>query len=140
MSILSCFSDWLGQCPQLAGRRINANYLDADAPCWALVEAPVTPVLSQYADGTCLKQKSLALTAVQDYSPDVLVQLEETGVWESVGEWVQAQNRRRRNLPVLDAGCTCRKVEVSATHAVIQSSAQTARFQIQFMITYEQKG
>lgn len=140
MSILQSFSAWLQECPQLAGQRLNANYLGADAPDWALIESPTTPVLRRYANGTEVRQKAVALTAVEDCSPDTLMQLAASGIWEEISEWVQAQNKRRKNLPVLGEGRICRKVEVTATHSVVASSAQTARYQIQFMITYEQKG
>lgn len=139
MSIISAFSDWLCQCPQLDGQRLGVNHLGLDLPEWALIEAPTTPVLRRYANGGQLKQKAVALTAVEDRSPDVLMQLQSCGIWESITQWVQEQNSRRRNLPTLGDGRTCRSVEVTATHSVISTSAQTARFQIQFMITYEER-
>lgn len=138
--MLEAVSAWLQQCPLLAGQRINANYLGADALDWALIEAPTTPVLTRYMDGSTLRQKAYALTAVQDYSPDLLMQLAASGIWEGISEWIQAQAFYRKNLPDLGEGKTCTKVEVTATHSIIYSSAQTARYQLQIMITYFQKG
>lgn len=138
--ILKNISKWLQECPYLSGQRINANYLGPDALEWALIEAPTAPVLTRYMDGTTVQQKAFGLSAVQDYSPDLLMQLAASGVWEGIAEWIRQQNFHRKNLPDLGEGKACTRVEVTATHSVLYNSAQTARYQLQIMVTYNQKG
>ena len=81
-SVLQAFADWLHGCPLLADQRLNVNYLGAEPVEYAIIEAPTTPVLQSYLDGSSIRQRAVAITAVKDYSSDLLQQLAETGFWE----------------------------------------------------------
>lgn len=137
-SVLQAIADWLRGCPLLADQRLNVNYLGAEPVEYAIIEAPTTPVLQSYLDGSSIRQRAVAITAVKDYSPDLLQQLAETGFWEAFAQWVEAQNEAE-TLPDLGDGKTSLVVEVSATHYLLQTTAQTARYQIQLLLTYEQE-
>ena len=137
-SILQAFADWLHRCPLLADQRLNVNYLGAEPVEYAIIEAPTTPVLQSYLDGSSIRQRAVAITAVKDYSSDLLQQLAETGFWEAFAQWVETQNEEE-TLPNLGDGKTSLAVEVSATHYLLQTTAQTARYQIQLLLTYEQE-
>lgn len=137
-SVLQAFADWLRGCPLLADQRLNANYLGAEPVEYAIIEAPTTPVLQSYLDGSSIRQRAVAITAVKDYSSDLLQQLAETGFWEAFAQWVETQNEAE-TLPDLGDGKTSLAVEVSATHYLLQTTAQTARYQIQLLLTYEQE-
>ncbi len=137
-SVLQAFADWLHGCPLLADQRLNVNYLGAEPVEYAIIEAPTTPVLQSYLDGSSIRQRAVAITAVKDYSPDLLQQLAETGFWEAFAQWVETQNEAE-TLPDLGDGKTSLAVEVSATHYLLQTTAQTARYQIQLLLTYEQE-
>lgn len=137
MSITESLRDWLLECPQLAGQRLNTNYLGAEAAEFSIVEAPVTPVVSTYLDGTTVRQKSVALTAVQDYSPDILLQLAASGFWETVADWIEARNDAD-DLPDLGPGREATSIAVSAAHYVLHTTATTARYQLQMLLTYDQ--
>ena len=137
-SVLQAFADWLHGCPLLADQRLNVNYLGAEPVEYAIIEAPTTPVLQSYLDGSSIRQRAVAITAVKDYSSDLLQQLAETGFWEAFAQWVETQNEAE-TLPDLGNGKTSLVVEVSATHYLLQTTAQTARYQIQLLLTYEQE-
>lgn len=137
-SVLQAFADWLHGCPLLADQRLNVNYLGAEPVEYAIIEAPTTPVLQSYLDGSSIRQRAVAITAVKGYSPDLLQQLAETGFWEAFAQWVETQNEAEM-LPDLGDGKTSLVVEVSATHYLLQTTAQTARYQIQLLLTYEQE-
>ncbi len=137
-SVLQAIADWLRGCPLLADQRLNVNYLGAEPVEYAIIEAPTTPVLQSYLDGSSIRQRAVAITAVKDYSSDLLQQLAETGFWEAFAQWVETQNEAE-TLPDLGDGKTSLAVEVSATHYLLQTTAQTARYQIQLLLTYEQE-
>lgn len=137
-SVLQAFADWLRGCPLLADQRLNVNYLGAEPVEYAIIEAPTTPVLQSYLDGSSIRRRAVAITAVKDYSSDLLQQLAETGFWEAFAQWVETQNEAE-TLPDLGDGKTSLAVEVSATHYLLQTTAQTARYQIQLLLTYEQE-
>lgn len=137
-SVLQAFADWLRGCPLLADQRLNVNYLGAEPVEYAIIEAPTTPVLQSYLDGSSIRRRAVAITAVKDYSSDLLQQLAETGFWEAFAQWVETQNEAE-TLPDLGDDKTSLAVEVSATHYLLQTTAQTARYQIQLLLTYEQE-
>lgn len=137
-SVLQAFADWLRGCPLLADQRLNVNYLGAEPVEYAIIEAPTTPVLQSYLDGSSIRRRAVAITAVKDYSSDLLQQLAETGFWEAFAQWVETQNEAE-TLPDLSDDKTSLAVEVSATHYLLQTTAQTARYQIQLLLTYEQE-
>ena len=139
MTAIEAIRAWLMTCPQVAGEAFGLNHLGAEPLEFAIIEAPTTPILKHYMDGSTLRRKVFALSAVQDYSPDVLQNLAASGLWEDITLWVETQNRAR-NFPLLGDGFVCRRVEVTATHTLLQTTSTTGRYQLQLAITYYQKG
>lgn len=137
MTVLEALKGWLLTCPLLDGQRLNTNYLGPESPEFSLVEAPVNPVVRQYLDGSSTRQKAVALTAVQDYSPDQLQQLAASGFWAELGGWIEEQNDLD-NLPQLEEGKTACSVEITASHYIFQTGPQTARYQMQIRLIYDQ--
>lgn len=139
MTMTEAIREWLMTCPQVEGQAFNVNHLGAEPLEFAIIEAPTTPVLKRYVDGSTMRRKAFALSAVQDYSPDVLQNIAASGLWDEITNWVEAQNRAR-SFPRLGDGITCSRVEVTATHSLLQTTPTTGRYQLQLAITYHQRG
>lgn len=137
--MIEAIRKWLLTCPLLEGQRLNVNNLGGDVLEFAIIEAPTTPILTQYLDGSSIRQKAFAVGSIQDYSTDILQQIANSGFWEKFTAWVEEQNRLR-NYPALDSGCIPRKIEVTSTHYLLQTTASTGRYQVQMTLTYYQKG
>lgn len=137
MSVTEALRKWLLTCPLLAGQRLNTNYLGPEAAEFALIETPVDPIISTYLDGTTTRQRAVALTAVQDYSPDLLLQLATSGFWEKLAEWVE-EHSDTGDLPDLGPGRDAVEVEITAAHYVLHTTATTARYQLQIRLIYDQ--
>lgn len=137
MTVIQSLKNWLLTCPLLAGQRLNTNYLGPEPAEFALIEAPVNPIRERYLDGSAIRQKAVAITAVQDYSPDQLQQLAASGFWEELCAWVEDQIWTD-NLPELDKDREVCSVEVTSSLYVFYTTAQTARYQVQVLITYTQ--
>lgn len=138
MSVLNCLRQWLLTCPLLEGQRLNVNFLGPDALDFDLVENPVPPILSTYLDGSTVRQKAVSLTSVQDYSQDLLEQISASGFWEEVTEWITARDEAG-DLPHLDNGRTATGVSVTSAPYLFSTTATTARYQLQLLLTYEQE-
>ena len=136
-TVIQSLKDWLLTCPLLEGQRLNTNYLGAEATEFAIIETPTNPVREHYLDGSGVRQKVVAITAVQDSSPDLLQQLAASGFWEELCEWVEDQVRND-DLPELDGDRETCSVEVTASPYLFYTTAQTARYQVQVLITYTQ--
>lgn len=138
--MVSEIRDWLRTCPLIdKNDRFNVNYLGAEPVAFSIEETPNTPIIQQYLDGSTIREKAFVLAAVQDYSPDILSQIANSGFWEALSDWVEAQNRKR-NFPKMPVGKTARKIEVATTHYLYRTGENTARYQVQMKLTYFQKG
>lgn len=138
MSVLDCLRRWLLTCPQLEGQRLNVNFLGPDGLEFDLVENPVAPILATYLDGTTIRQKAVSLTSVQDYSPDLLEQISASGFWEEVTEWITRQSEAGI-LPDLGEKRTAAGLSVTSAPSLFSTTAATARYQLQLLLTYEQE-
>lgn len=131
---------WLRTCPLIdQNDRFSVNYLAAEPMAFSIEETPNSPVLRRYLDGSTVRAKAWVLAAVQDYSPDTLAQIANSGFWEDFTGWVERQNRAR-NFPAMPEGCTAQRIEVTTTHYLYLAQANTARYQVQMQLTYFQRG
>lgn len=138
--MISEIRKWLRTCPLIdQNDRFNVNYLDAEPVAFSIEETPNSPIIRRYMDGSSIREKIWVLAAVQDYSPDILSQIANSGFWEEFSDWVEQQNRER-NFPVMKSGQIPRKIEVTTTHYLYYAGKNTARYQVQMRLTYFQKG
>ena len=66
--------------------RFCVNYLDAEPVSFCIEETPNSPVVQQYMDGSTIREKAFVLAATQDYSPDTLSQIANSGFWEDFSD------------------------------------------------------
>ncbi len=132
--------NWLRTCPLIdQSDRFNVNYLSQEPLAFSVEETPSNAIARRYMDGSTLRAKTWVLAAVQDYSPDVLAQIGNSGFWEQLSAWVEQQSRAR-NFPAMPKGCKARKIEVTTTHYLYRANTNTARYQVQMQLTYFEKG
>ena len=132
--------NWLRTCPLIdQSDRFNVNYLSQEPLAFSVEETPSNAIARRYMDGSTLRAKTWVLAAVQDYSPDVLAQVGNSGFWEQFSAWVEQQGRAR-NFPAMPKGCKARKIEVTTTHYLYRANTNTARYQVQMQLTYFEKG
>lgn len=138
--MMNTIRDWLRSCPLIDHNdRFCLDWLDAEPLAYTIEETPNTAVVRRYLDGTTMREKVWVLAAVQDYSPDTLQQIANSGFWEQLADWVEAQNKAK-NFPALPEGCTPAKIEITTTHYLYRAWANTARYQVQMKLTYYKKG
>lgn len=131
---------WLRSCPLIDSKdRFDVNYLGAEPVCYTVDEVPTTPIIKKYLDGSTLRQKVFVVASRDAYGANVLQNIANSGFWEQFTEWVETQNAHRQ-YPSMRDGQTPRKIEVTTSHYLFESGADTARYQIQMALTYYQKG
>ena len=82
--------NWLRTCPLIdQSDRFNVNYLSQEPLAFSVEETPSNAIARRYMDGSTLRAKTWVLAAVQDYSPDVLAQIGNSGFWEQFSAWVE---------------------------------------------------
>ena len=102
---------------------------------FALIDSPVDPIRERYLDGSAVCQKAVAITAVQDYSPDQLQQLAISGFWEELCDWVE-DRLWADELPELGGDREVLSVEVTSSPYLFYTTPQTARYQGQVLVAY----
>ena len=100
---------------------------------------PASQILQRYASGSSLRQYLFNLCSVQDYGPDILQNLANSGLYEELAAWMDAQTKARR-LPDLGPGRTLRLIEAQSTGYLFTVSPDSGRYQIQCRLVYFQKG
>lgn len=129
---------WLQECTLIdANDRFNANYLGADPTEYTIEDVPVVAVLKQYLGGA-LKQKNYMIASRNSYGVDILDNIANSGFYDALSDWVQAQNKAR-NFPNMGENKTVRNIKTTSTAYIFEAGADTARYQIPLQITYYEK-
>ena len=129
---------WLQECTLIdANDRFNANYLGADPTEYTIEDVPVVAVLKQYLGGA-LKQKNYMIASRNSYGVDILDNIANSGFYDALSDWVQAQNKAR-NFPNMGTNKVVRNIKTTSTAYIFEAGADTARYQIPLQITYYEK-
>ena len=70
---------------------------------YSIDTTPATEIVKQYIDGSSVRQYLFVIRSVNDYGPDVLQNLANSGFYENLAAWLEAQTRTG-NFPSLPEG------------------------------------
>lgn len=140
MTNIEAVRAWLKTYPPLAGGRLNVDCLPTEARAYAVEVVPCKEQVKAYLDGSCVKQFLFNLASREFHGLDIAQNIDNLAFYEGFSGWVEEQNRRRA-LPVLEAGKTARRVEVTTSgYPFAIDDHGNAKYQIQMKLTYFQKG
>lgn len=138
-NILQALMDWLQGCPLIEGYAFQCDRLGISPLSLSLEMTPGEPITKRYLNGTTVRTKQFVVATREAYGEDVLTNLDNSGFWDEFTDWVEEQNRTR-NYPDLGDGKTPLSVHISTGGYLYEADFQTARYQAQFTMTYEQEG
>lgn len=129
--------DWLQTCPLIGDLFFNA--IDPKDGNTCLV--PSDQLVTEYIDGSSLRNYNCALTRYQKFSsdPNDMVNIEAVTDLEALGEWVEEQ-LNEGNLPKFPENMQITDISVlpnSSGYMVAQDFTQ-AKYMIEFQIEYIQ--
>lgn len=139
--IIEALYKYFGKCPLLSDRTLRVDFLGADVDTeYTIDSVPCTAVIKRYLNGAEKRQYLFTIGSRSFYTPDVLIALENSGVFEDLASWVRNHNRSGI-LPELPSGCTAQNIEALSTVYVLESDAASsaARYQIQCKLIYLQE-
>lgn len=140
MSIVEAIRAWLRTYPPLADGRLGVDFLPEDAQTYSVDTEPVQPVVKRYMDGSAIKQYAFVLASREFHADAITQNIESSAFYDAFSSWVERQNRARI-FPVLEAGRTARRIEVTSSGYPFQAYDEgTARYQIQLRLTYFERG
>lgn len=137
-TIIQSLWDYFRTCPLMQGSKINIDYLPDTPLEFSIDTTPATEIVKRYVDGSSIRQYLFVLRSVNDYGPDILQNIANSGFFETLSEWME-QRTLDGNLPVLPAGKMSQRVEAQSTCYLMSEHAKTGKYQIQCRLQYFQE-
>ena len=131
--------EWLQGCPLIEGYAFAADSLGLEPLSLSLEMTPGEPIIKRYLSGKTRRAKQFVLATRESYGADTLNNLDNAGFWDAFTDWVEAQNDALI-FPDLGEGKRPLSIQITAAGYLYQADFQTARYQAQFSMTYEQEG
>ena len=126
------------ECPVLAGKEINVNFLKAAPGEFSVDPIPCDPIIRKYPDGGFLGQFQFVLASRELYDAGE-EQLDVCAFYEAFSRWVEEVNRKG-DLPRFSDGSRAVRFSVTAGGYLFSNTAASARYQMQCRLIYEKEG
>lgn len=134
--MIKAIRDYFLECPLLSNGLFHVNYLGAQVIEYTIDQSPVEPIVKRYADGGTLRQFAFVFASREPYGADVLVNIEKSGFYNSLIDWIEAQNRAN-SFPELTVGSP-QGIEILTQAYLFEATEDQARYQIQARLLYYQ--
>lgn len=138
-TIIAALRAYFLACPLTGDNRLGVDYLPEQGIAYSIDATPATEILQQYVGGSSLRQYQFVFRSVNDYGPDVLQNIANSGFFERLSAWMEQQTKAR-SLPELGAGRTARRLEAMSTGYLFTAGPDVGKYQIQCRLVYFQKG
>lgn len=135
--LIECVRDFVMTFPTLKDGCLYVDYLGSRAIEYSVEAIPADPVYKRYTDGGCVKQFLFLFASREYYSADVNQCIENLSFYEDFASWINQKNRNGA-LPDLD-GRDPVSIEVLTGGYAFDADAETARYQIQLRLLYEEE-
>ena len=133
---------WFRKCPEIGkGNRFGIDHLSSDPTEYAVYMSPSN--LQSFTDVTgdvCLRsvqELNFVFASKLKHTADVLQALANHGFYDSVIEWIIAQNKTK-NFPEIGEG-TVISIMPSTTQYLFEAGANSGRYQISCKLKYRRK-
>lgn len=138
-TVIASLWDYFLACPLMKDRKINVDFLPERGIEYSIDTTPATEIVRWYVDGSSVRQYLFVIRSVEEYGPDVLQNIANSGFYEALSAWLEEQTRKR-NFPALSPGKTPQIIEAQSTGYLFTSGPDTGKYQIQCRLQYFQEG
>ena len=128
--------EYFKACPLLRRGRLLIDALGLAPVSYSLDVLPCDPIITQYADGDSLRQYQFAFTSREWLSPGDVDNIENSGFYERLEDWVEAQNDAGIVPLIKSKNKVPQRVELIASGYLQSEDGQTGRYQIQWRLIY----
>ena len=135
--VIECVRDYVMQFPELKDGCLLVDFLSKEAVEYAVETVPCDPVYKRYTDGSCLRQFLFIFASREFYSEDVNRCIENNNFYEKFADWIE-ENDSNGVLPELDDRYSPVSLEVLTGGYAFDEDTNTARYQIQLRLIYEE--
>ena len=142
-TIIEALFEYFGECPLMTENRLNIDYLPEDTGKagieYGIATSPTDEVIQNYRDGGARCRYPFIISSVNEYGPDAVQNIANSGFYEALAEWLRTQSKTR-NLPLLPEGMTPRSIRAIGFGYLFQPNAKVGKYQIQCELEYYRKG
>lgn len=133
--IIDGIRDYFLECPLLENNRINVYYLGLEPIEFSIEILPTEPIIHRYVDGGAKMQYDFAFTSRNDYSSDVIDNIQNSSFYENLEEWID-NNNKKEIYPNMPSKCSAFNLQVVSSGYLFDSDTTTAKYQIQLKLLY----
>lgn len=135
--IIESIRDYIYEFPEFSENCcLLIDYLGDKAVEYTVEAVPCDPVYKTYVDGEKVKQFLFVFASREYFSADINTCIDNLHFYEKFEEWIE-DNNDAGILPDLD-GKTPVSIEVLTRGYVLSADEETARYQIQLRLIYEE--
>ena len=139
MSIIEAVRAYVLEFPGLhENAPVQVDYLGSEGNAYTIEPMPGDPVYRRYTDGGCLKQLNFLFASREYYSPDVEQCAAHQAFYEDFERWVTKRDAAG-DFPELGDDRHALRMEVLTGGYAFSEEADTARYQIQLRLIYEEE-
>ncbi|MBR3422693.1 MAG: hypothetical protein IKG98_11650 [Ruminococcus sp.] len=137
-TVAESIRDYIMHFPELKDGCLLVDFL-GDKPIEYTIEpVPCDPVFRKYTDGSCMKQFLFLFASREFFSEDVAMALGNLEFYELFEDWIDEQNDNGV-LPELGDSREPVSIEVLTRGYAFAADGNTARYQIQLRLLYEEE-
>jgi hypothetical protein len=132
--------EFIATCPYLDTKgNIYIEWLGNEAVEYSIEETPSNPIISENIDGSTTRQLTFTFASREWYSKELIQNIANSNFYKNFAEWLELQTLKG-DLPDIGEGKTPYKIEATSSGYLFNTNAglQTARYQIQCRLLYEQ--
>ena len=137
-SIIESVREFIMKFPKLKDGALLVDFLENSPIAYTVEPVPCSPVYKKYVDGSCIKQFLFLFASRESYSDDVNQCIENLAFYDDFEDWIYEQSYNE-NLPVLGGNRTAVGLEVLTKSYQLYADTNTARYQIQLRLIYEEE-
>lgn len=134
-SIIECIREYIMTFPELKDGCLLVDYLGSEPIEYTVEAVPCERIFKKYVDGGAIKQFLFIFASREFYNAEVTQCIENLEFYEHFEDWIEKQNLSD-NLPDLDGRMPV-SLEVLTGGYAFDEDAETARYQIQLRLLYE---
>ena len=142
-TILEALDAYFMACPLMSDGRLNIDYLPESTKQagveYSISTEPTDEVVTRYRDGGAMCRYVFSISSVNDYGPDKLQNIANSGFYETLAAWLRVQNKAR-NFPTLPAGMQPLGIGAIGMGFLVIPDVDAGKYQIQCELKYYRKG
>lgn len=140
MTIIESVREYINTYSELAQfAKLNVDYLANKPTEYTIDPVPSEIVIEEDILGNSTRQFLFVFASREAFGPSALDNMANSGFYEDFNEWISEQNKNGV-LPQLETGKTPTKIECLGLGYLFENDSDTARYQIQCRLIYDQKG